>query len=263
MPFSDYMMGLLAEWYRGVANFPAAPTAIYVDLFVGDPTPAGTGGTNVTAQIRSNGSVPVTLGSEVNGVISNSAIVDFGNSANEILNVSHFALFDAQSGTRNQLYQAAFSNSKNIVIGQSVAFDIGDILITAAVGLSEYLRGKIFDWLKNVAPFPTAPTNVYDALFNGDPTPAGTGGTEVTTSLDSSNGRLPITFGALSNGAITNSIIVDHGTADNAATADFVAIYDAQTGGNQLCQTANAGITDYLVGEAVNIQSGQLQINFN
>lgn len=99
-------------------------------------------------------------------------------------------------------------------------------------GKSTYLETKLLSWIKGSA-FPTAPASVYVALFNGDPTDAGTGGAEVTT-LVRTAGRVASTFGAIANRTISNSAVVDFGNAETKTDVTHFALFDAAASGNML-----------------------------
>jgi hypothetical protein len=127
--------------------------------------------------------------------------------------------------------------------------------------LSNYLADEILDWFKG-ADMPTAPTTVYVALFDGDPTAAGTSGTEVTTDIRAA-GRLAITWGSITGRAISNSANIDFGTSAGDADVTHAAIFDAATGGNMLCYTALDNARTIVTGDPVVIPSGDLNVNFN
>jgi len=98
---------------------------------------------------------------------------------------------------------------------------------------SDYLETALCNWIKGTN-MPTAPAAVYVALFNGDPTDTGAGGTEVTTTIRAA-GRVAVIFGAISNGGtMSNGAIVDFGNAAGAATVTHFAIFDAASAGHLL-----------------------------
>lgn len=99
-------------------------------------------------------------------------------------------------------------------------------------GNSNYLGNAVLNWVRGTA-MPTAPTSVYVALFNGDPTDAGSGGTEVTTTIRTA-GRVAATFGAASAKSMANSAIVNFGNAVGGATITHFAVFDAASAGNML-----------------------------
>ena len=95
---------------------------------------------------------------------------------------------------------------------------------------SDYLENAIINhFLRNTSQ--TSPANVFCALYTVDPNDAG-GGTEL-----SGNGyvREDITFGAPSNGAVSNSVEIafDQATA-SWGTVVAIGVFDASTGGNLL-----------------------------
>lgn len=120
---------------------------------------------------------------------------------------------------------------------------------------SDYFEEAILNTMRgsNITAF-----TPYVALFNGDPTDAGTGGTEVTTTIRPA-GRVAATFGAPSGGSMSNSSAVDFGNADAGATVDHFAIYDAASAGNMV---AHGSLTSQVVstGNPVSFPIGNLTI---
>jgi hypothetical protein len=112
-----------------------------------------------------------------------------------------------------------------------------------ALGKSNYLEDKLLNWLKGTA-FGTAPTAIYVALSNGDPTDADSGGTDVTTTLRTA-GRVSATFGTIltttTANTMCNSGTVDFGAAAAGATITHFKLYDAATAGNMLYSNALTG----------------------
>jgi hypothetical protein len=105
---------------------------------------------------------------------------------------------------------------------------------------SIYLQDKLLNWVRGTT-MGTAPSALYVGLFNGDPTDAGSGGTEVTTTIHPA-GRVAVTFGAPSGGSMSNSGIVDFGTAAGNASLTHFAIFDAASSGNMLA-SASLGVS--------------------
>lgn len=125
-------------------------------------------------------------------------------------------------------------------------------------GLSDYLENKFALWLKGTQ-MPTPPAGLYVALFNGDPTDAGTGGADVTTTIRTA-GRVAVTFD-ISVGVLTSNAAVDFGTAAAAATISHFGIYDAASGGNLLAlQALTGGSKTVGAGTNVLFASGALTI---
>jgi hypothetical protein len=103
----------------------------------------------------------------------------------------------------------------------------------------------------------TSPTTTYLALYTSDPTDADTG-TEVS---GGSYTRQPITMGAPSNGASTNSASIEfsQATADWGIVA-YVGIRDALTSGNLLYHTALDTSKTIANGDIFKITAGNLSV---
>lgn len=126
------------------------------------------------------------------------------------------------------------------------------------MSLSNYTENAILNWFKGTT-FPAAPGNIYVGLFNGDPGEAGSGGSEVTTTIRAA-GRPSVTFGAISGGAISNSGIVDFGAAAGGASATHFALFDAASAGNLLASAALDNIRTVATGNAVTFEAGALDL---
>ena len=127
--------------------------------------------------------------------------------------------------------------------------------------LSDYLANAVLNWLDGDA-MPSAPIDVYVALFNGDPTASGLGGTEVTTTIRVA-GRLPVTWGAVGSRACSNSADIDFGLAAGAADVTHIALFDASSAGNMLMYSPVDNVRNILGGDPVVIPTGDLSANFN
>lgn len=132
-------------------------------------------------------------------------------------------------------------------------------------GKSNYLEDKVLNWALKAAAMGTAPATPYVALFNGDPTDAGTGGTEVTTTIRVA-GRVAGTFGSITTttGAdtIANTADVDFGNAAAGATMTHFAIWDAASAGNMLYSAALTGGSQTVsAGTDVKFATGALVIS--
>jgi len=124
---------------------------------------------------------------------------------------------------------------------------------------SQYVADKILNWTDGTA-FGTAPTNVYVALFNGDPTGAGT---EITNTIKGSTTRDAITFGAIATSTdfrqFDNSAeITITASASAGATADYAAIYDASTAGNLLWYETLTSSKTITAGDEVKFEANAL-----
>ena len=101
------------------------------------------------------------------------------------------------------------------------------------MAFTTYTDNKLIDHLLGSNTY-TKPSTLYVALFVGNPS---SGGTEVSTS-GSAYARVTSTF-TISGGTATNTAAIEWATATSSwGTIDWVAIYDASTGGNQLVTAA-------------------------
>jgi hypothetical protein len=124
--------------------------------------------------------------------------------------------------------------------------------------ITNYTANKVLNVLKNTA-F-SAISAVYIGFVNGDPTRAGTGGTEITTTIRTA-GRLAITFDSPVNGVMTNTSKVDFGASAGSTTIKAIGIYDAASGGNLLFYK-NIPQLSVSAGQNVIIKKGSLRLGF-
>ena len=125
--------------------------------------------------------------------------------------------------------------------------------------MSNYLENALINGTLRGTTY-TAPTTTYLALYTSDPTDADTG-TEVS---GGSYVRQPITMGAPSNGASTNSAAIEYPqcTADWGIVA-YVGIRDALTSGNLLYHTALDTSKTIANGDIFKITAGNLSVTLS
>jgi len=121
--------------------------------------------------------------------------------------------------------------------------------------LSQYLEDEILEWIKGTT-FAAAPATVYvDLLDSGD--------LSILNTIAGSANRQSITFGTITTDGtgriMSNSAdITFTASAVGSATAVAAAIYDAQTGGNQLAQQDLASSKAISSGDEVKFSAGNL-----
>jgi hypothetical protein len=126
--------------------------------------------------------------------------------------------------------------------------------------LSAYLGNKVLDWLKGNA-FPSAPADIYLALFDGDPKGAGT---EITE-LVNYTGRLVISLEALSGGtdvSVASDADVDFGNSLDDVDLSHVAVFDDPVAGNLLWAKALPG-GPYVITTGMPVKFNAAAIVFN
>lgn len=124
---------------------------------------------------------------------------------------------------------------------------------------SNNLEDKILNhFFRNTAQTP--PVTVYVALYTVLPTDAG-GGTEVSTS-GTAYGRVAVTFGAPSGGAIANSgaLTFTQATADWGTVVGF-GIFDASSAGNLMVYSPLDASKAIQNGDTASFAIGALVIN--
>lgn len=127
--------------------------------------------------------------------------------------------------------------------------------------MTTYLKNKLYDHVLRNTSY-TSPTTVYVGLYNGDPTDAGTGGTEVTTDVRAA-GRVALTVGAPTDGAGSNPSEVTFGESDGAATVTHITIHDAASSGNILMyDTPTGGTQTVSAGNTVKFNATKLAFTF-
>lgn len=115
---------------------------------------------------------------------------------------------------------------------------------------------EMIDWLTGVNDPPATGTR-YLTTYNGDPQGAGT---ENINTLNGSPNRIAITSSMAASSGGTGSSdtdIVISASAAGAVTVDYVALFDAQTGGNLLASTSVTS-KSIGIGDSLSVPSGNL-----
>ena len=131
---SNYLENALLTWIKGT-DMPAAPAAVYVALFDGDPTDAASGGNEITNTIKgSTTRTAVAFGAVSDSgaakQIANSADVTIVASAVAGADATHLGIFDAATAG-NLLYHGALTASKTFNTGDEVKFAAGALILKA------------------------------------------------------------------------------------------------------------------------------------
>tara|TARA_R100000388_G_C7139448_1_gene109230 strand:+ start:209 stop:601 length:393 start_codon:yes stop_codon:yes gene_type:complete len=124
--------------------------------------------------------------------------------------------------------------------------------------ITNYTANKVLGVLRNTA-F-AGISAVYVGFVNADPTRAGTGGTEITTTIRSA-GRIAVSFDAPVSGVMTNTAKIDFGASAGTTTIRAIGVYDAASGGNLLFYK-NIPSLSVSAGQNVIIKKGTLRLGF-
>lgn len=134
--FSDHLEeGILNHTLRGQSL--STPATIYLALYTTDPTDAVTGNELAdTAYVRqdmakggaiSSGWTPPATSGE-GFAASNAKVIQFPPIADGSVTITHYALFDAQTGG-NLLYHGEFTVAKTLEINDVLSVDIGGLQV--------------------------------------------------------------------------------------------------------------------------------------
>lgn len=126
--FSDYLENKIVNfWLRGNPEGVVAPAGVYLALYKSDPTDANTG--TECAATGDYARQQVTFSAPVDGVTSNTALVQFPIASLSWGTVTHIGIFDAPSGG-NLLFHGAISPTQTINAGGRIEFPAGSIQIS-------------------------------------------------------------------------------------------------------------------------------------
>ena len=120
---------------------------------------------------------------------------------------------------------------------------------------SSYTDNKLIDHLLGSGTY-TKPSSKYVALYVGDP--AGSG-TEIST-LGSAYARQSAAF-TITGGVATNTAALEWPAATSSwGTVNYIAIYDASTGGNMLVSSALTYAKSISSGDVLRIPISNLSV---
>jgi hypothetical protein len=122
--------------------------------------------------------------------------------------------------------------------------------------MSNYLENALLNAVLRNTSY-SSPSTVFVSLYTSDPTDAGSG-TEVS---GGSYARKDVTFGAPSNGVVTNSAAVEFAQATASwGTVGYIGLHDAVTSGNLLFHTALTTAKTIESGDIFKIAAGSLSV---
>lgn len=131
MPASIYVeSNSLTMWLQG-AQSASLPSAVYVGLFLTNPTGAGTGtevSGNGYTRVAASFGTPAQSGTGM--VASNTSAVQFPTAEGSWGTPQYFALYDAQTGG-NLLFYAALPTTFAITSGMAPRFAVGALSVSA------------------------------------------------------------------------------------------------------------------------------------
>jgi hypothetical protein len=123
--FSDYAEDAVLDHVLGTAAL-TSPAAVYLALFITDPTDAGSG-----TEVSTGGYArqAITFNAAVGGVATSDADVSFTASGSAYGTVTHIGIYDAVSGG-NLLVHTQLSASRLVSDGDTLTFSAGNVAFT-------------------------------------------------------------------------------------------------------------------------------------
>lgn len=131
--FSNYLEDQITGWIAGT-TFATAPTATFVQLYNGDPTDAGSGGTALFTRYQvASGAGSWTRGTGGNGTITNASAFTITSSAASAATATYVAVFSSATGGDLLFYgQLTPTAGKAIAVGDEVKFNVSALTLTVA-----------------------------------------------------------------------------------------------------------------------------------
>ena len=132
--FSNYLEDQITNWIAGTSM--TAPTATFVQLYNGDPTDTGLGGTPIVIATAARTSIASgagswTRGTGGNGTITNASAFTITTSATATASATHVTVWDA-SASGNLLFFCQLTTAKTVASGDEVKFNIAGLTLTVA-----------------------------------------------------------------------------------------------------------------------------------
>jgi hypothetical protein len=124
--FSDYLENAIIN--ATLRNVSLNTGTVYVALATGSLGEDDSGETELTdsGYARQTG----TFSNPSGGVTSNSAAITFPAIVDGAVEVSHWGIYDGDTGSDNLLYHGALTNPKNLDASDVLSFPIGALTIT-------------------------------------------------------------------------------------------------------------------------------------
>ena len=129
--FGNYLEDKITGWINGT-DMGTAPTNTYVQLFNGNPTDTGTGGTALLSRVAVAAG-GWTRGTGGAGTLTNTDPITITSSSGSAVTADYFAVFDAATGG-NLIFHGQLTPSagKVISVGDEVKFNASQLTLTVA-----------------------------------------------------------------------------------------------------------------------------------
>lgn len=262
---SNYLETGIINLMRGTAL--SAPTALYVGLFLSDPTDSGTGGTEVSYTGYARQAVTFQL--DGSAAIQNSTVITFPEANASVGSpVTHIGIYDSLTGTSGSTHlwlYGQLTTSLTIQTGVSPVFRVGSIKWTMNGNMSTIYKQNVLNTLRGQTSS-LASFSPYIGLCNGDPNGSG------AEFSGNDYERIPVTFAAPSTDSDQATASMTSNTTDVSSpnpasgywgTLNYAGIYTAQTGGNLFSSVPLSSTYNMNEGSVAVFRSGQLTFSVN
>lgn len=260
---TNYFEEKILQTMRGTTA--TAPAALYLALFLSDPTETGSAGTecNYTGYARqlltlTAPAVNPDVATNVN--VYNTAEILFPTPTAAAGTVTHAAIFDAATGGNMLVYKQL---AQSIVLNSETAprFAQNELLLSMSYGnLHPDFKKKVFNWLRGTSITGFDP---YFALYDGDPVSggaelSGTGYTRISLVFDAPveqpSGQMLMTNTNTATGSPA---------ASNWGTWNYGVIMTAASAGDLVFYKQNAGSYSMNNSAQVRIEAGAIKVALN
>lgn len=256
---TDHFERQLLNSMRGVTL--AAPAAMYLALFLTNPTESGQAGTEVSYDGYQR--VPITFSpptASANGMsIQNDTQITFPTAGLAAGTIAYIGVMDSITGGNMWLY-GELATPLNMLKDVAPIFTVGSIKYTSSGALTNAYKTKHLNVLRGQS---ISGYNLYMALFNGDPE---NGGAELS-GVDYARVALELTAPTEADSGqmfIENSVLQSFPTPTTAwGTWSYTALYNAASGGQPVWKYPQSPSWELKAGRMPTIDQGGVKIALN
>jgi hypothetical protein len=234
---SDHLENALLN--HTLRNTPySRPATLYFALFTADPGDSGvtgevSGGSYARAAVSNDNVSFPQCAATGTPTKTNATTISFPTATAPWGTVTHWAIYDAASGSTNMIARGALSATRSIVTGDAPRIAVGAVSLAmtnaASGGITDFAKRKLLDHVFG-GPSYTPVSTIYTGLGTA------LDGESLTEWSDSSYTRQATAFDAASGGACVNSDAETYSSsvASGAATLSHFGIWDDSGAGNLL-----------------------------
>ena len=256
---TNYFETAILNTMRGTTL--TAPAAVYLALFITDPTETGQGGTEISYSEYQRQPVTFSAPAQVTGGvgIQNDAQITFPKTPDDAGTVAYIGIMDSVTGGNMWAY-SKLTDPLPLNAGTAPVFSPGDLKFAFTGDLSSAYKTNFLNVFRgqNVTGF-----SLHAALYTGDPE---SGGAELS---GTNYARVPLTMTAPAEAESGQMKIQNSAQASfnrpstNWGTWSFTALYDALSGGQPVWKQARTPTWELRPGRMPLIEQGALTVAVN